>query len=182
MLSRNSGYIGGTCNSVVHVRAPLHRPDNPGRTIKTLRGAIPLKINARQPDPLVVPLAGATGKAFDKGDLHLVVHEIHSDPNNRQRQIELSVRQTRTVGLPSPDDAQGQDFDTRPDRHQQNIEVRDARGRVLPWIQTSVDLESSRITLTMTGLAGTEPSELRYYHLTESELNVPFRFDDVPMP
>jgi hypothetical protein len=182
MLSRTSGYLGGTCNSVVHVRSPLHRPDNPGRTIKTLRGAIPLKINARQPDPLIVPLAGATGKSFDKGDLHLVVHEIRSDPNNRQRQIELSVRQTRSVGLPTLDDATGQDFGARPDRHQQNIEVRDARGRVLPWIQTSVDLESARITLTMAGLAGTEPNELRYYQLAESTLNVPFQFADVPMP
>ena len=43
-------------------------------------------------------------------------------------------------------------------------------------------MESSRITLTMAGLAGAEPKELRYYRLTGTTVNVPFTFTDVPMP
>ena len=182
VLTRNAGYLGMTCSSVVHVRAPLNRPENPGRTIKILRGVIPLQITARQTDPLVIPLASAAGKSFDKGDLHVVVHEVRFDPNNRQRQIELTVRESRAEPLPAGDEAFAPNFGARLDPHQQNLEVVDARGQALPWFQTSVDMESSRITLTMAGLAGTEPKELRYYRLTGTTVSVPFTFTDVPMP
>ena len=182
VLTRNVDYLGGSCSSVVHVRAPLNRPENPGRTIKILRGSVPLRIMARQPDPLVVPLATAAGKAFDSSDLHVLVHEVRADPNTHQRQIELTVRVTRSGGLPASDEESVSDLGSRFDPHQQNIEIIDARGHVVPWFQTSIDMESSRITLTMSGLAGTEPKELRYYRLSETAVNVPFSFSDVPMP
>ncbi len=182
VLPRNVDYLGGSCSSVVHVRAPLNRPENPGRTIKILRGSVPLRITSRQPDPLVVTLAAATGKAFDSSDLHVQVHEVRFDPNTQQRQIELTVRATRSGGLPAADEESVTDLGSRFDPHQQNIEILDTRGHVVPWFQTSVDMESSRITLSMAGPASAEPKELRYYRLSESTVNVPFSFSDVPMP
>ena len=123
VVTRNAGYMGMTCSSVVHVRAPLNRPENPGRTIKILRGVIPLRITARQPDPLVIPLASAAGKSFDKGDLHVVVNEIRSDPNNRQRQIELTVRDSRSEAIPAGDEALGSEF-----RHSHGYATAESRG------------------------------------------------------
>jgi len=182
VLTRNADYLGGSCSSVVHVRTQLNRPENPGRTIKILRGSVPLRITARQPDPLVVPLATAAGKAFGSSDLHVLVHEVRADPNTHQQQIELTVRVTRSGGLPASDEESVSDLGSRFDPHQQNIEIIDTRGHVVPWFQTSIDMESSRITLTMSGRAGTEPKELRYYRLSETAVNVPFSFSDVPMP
>ncbi len=182
IMMRNAGYLGGTCSSVLHLRAPLTRPENPGRTIKVLRGSIPLRVVSRQPDPLVVPLANAAGKSFDKRDLHLAIHEVRSDPNRRQRQIELSVHEDHGDGIPGSDDTEPPMPGQRLDAHQQNIEVIDARGQALPWFQTSVDLQSSRLTLTLAGLAGAEPKELRYYRLTETTVEVPFAFTDLLMP
>jgi len=182
VLTGNADYLGGPCSSVVHVRAPLNRPENPGRTIKVLRGSVPLRITARQPDPLVVPLATATGKAFDSSDLHVLVHEVRFDPNTHQRQIELTVRVTRSGGLPAADDESVADLGSRFDPHLQNIEIIDTGGHVVPWFQTSIDMESSRITLSLAGPASAEPKELRYYRLSESAVNVPFSFSDVPMP
>ncbi len=182
VFSRNADSLGGSCSSVVHLRAPLNRPENPGRTIKLLRGSVPLRITARQPDPLVVPLATATGKAFDSSDLHVLVHEVRFDPNTQQRQIELTVRATRSGGLPAADDESAADLGSRFDPHQQNIEIIDTRGHVVPWFQTSIDMESSRITLSMAAPASAEPKELRYYRLSESTVNVPFTFSDVPRP
>ena len=182
VLTSNAGYFGGSCSSVVHARAALNRPENPGRTIKILRGSVPLRITARQPDPLVVPLSTATGKAFDSTDLHISVHEVRFDPNTRQRQIELTVRESRSGVLPAADDEPVAELGSRIDPHQQNIEIVDARGHIVPWIQTSVDMESSRITLSMAGPASTEPKELRYYRLSECAVNVPFTFSEVPMP
>jgi hypothetical protein len=182
VLTRNADYLGGSCTSVVHVGAPLNRPENPGQTIKILRGSVPLRITARQPDPLLVPLATAAGKAFESSDLRVLIHEVRVDPNTHQRQIELTVRETRSGGLPTSAEESVLDLGSRFDPHQQNIEIIDARGRVVPWVQTNIDMESSRITLTMAVPAGAEPKELRYYRLSETAVNVPFSFSDVPMP
>jgi hypothetical protein len=75
-----------------------------------------------------------------------------------------------------------QAFAQRLDPHQQNIEIVDAKGQPLPWVQTTVDMQSARITLTLAGLAGAEPKELRYYRLTETNIDLPFKFTDVLMP
>jgi hypothetical protein len=128
-----------------------------------------------------VPLAGAVGKSFDKGDLHVAVHEVRSDPNTQQRQIQLSLRESHANGR-APADEQGVQDGGRPDQYQQNLEVLDAHGQALPWYQTTIDVEASRITVTMAGRPGAEPSELRYYRMTETTLNVPFAFTDIPMP
>ena len=141
-----------------------------------------MRITARQPDPLVVLLATAAGKAFDSSDLHVQVHEVRADPNTHQWQIELTVRATRSGGLPVSEAEPVADLGSRFDPHQQNIEIIDAGGRVIPWIQTSRDMESSRITLTISGPPGGAPKELRCYRLSETEVNVPFSFSDVPMP
>ena len=52
----------------------------------------------------------------------------------------------------------------------------------MPLLQTNVDFQTSRITLTTAGLAGAEAKELRYYRLTETSVNVPFTFTDILMP
>jgi hypothetical protein len=173
---------GGTRSSVVHLRASLHRPENPGQTIKVLRGEVPLKVMARQPEPLVVPLASASGKSFEQGDLHVIVHEVRGDPNTRQRQIDLSVRLSQPECDTSPDDVAGAEAAWRFNSRQQSIEVVDSRGQVLPWHQSSTDMEGSRMTLTVTEPAGSESKELRYYRLSETTVSVPFAFTDLPMP
>jgi hypothetical protein len=182
IMGTSAGYLAATCSSVLHLRAPLNRPEAPGKKIEILRGTIPLRITSRQPDPLVIPLASAVGKSFEKGDLHLAIHEVRSDANHRQRQIELSIHEDRSDGLPGTDDTMPQAFAQRLDPHQQNIEIVDAKGQPLPWIQTSVDMQAARITLTLAGLAGAEPKELRYYRLTETNIDLPFKFADVLMP
>jgi hypothetical protein len=183
MPARDTTYLGGTCSSVLHLRASLDRPEHPGRSIKTLRGEVPLRVAARRPDPLIVPLAGAAGKTFQQGDLQLTVHQVRSDPDDRRRQIELSVRLGRHESSPPAEELSAQDPSSRLDPTQHNIEIVDSQDHVLSWFQTSVDAESSRITLTMTGPSrAAEPKELRYYRLSEAMVSVPFCFRDVPMP
>jgi hypothetical protein len=182
IMGTTAGYLAASCSPVLHLRAPLNRPEAPGKKIELLRGTIPLRITSRQPDPLVVPLASSAGKSFGKGDIQLAIHEVRSDANHRQRQIELSIHEDRSDGLPVTDDTLTQPFGQRVDPHQQNIEIIDTRGQALPWFQTSLDPQSSRITLTLAGLAGAEPKELRYYRLTETSVDVPFSFTDVLMP
>jgi hypothetical protein len=181
-LNPSAEYLASSCSSVVHVGVPLNHPDNPGRTIRILRGSIPLRITARQGNPLVVPLAAAGGRVFESNGQQLSVHEVRDDPDNRQRQIELTIRTSRTGRTAASDEDTVPDLGSRFEPHLQHIEIIDTQGHVIPWFETSSDMEASRVTLTMAGSAGVEPKEMRYYHLTETVVNVPFSFSEVPMP
>jgi hypothetical protein len=183
MLGRNSTFLMGTCSSVIHLHAPLSRPKNPGQSIKILRGEVPLRVSARRPDPLIVTLEGAGGKTFVQGDVRLTIHEVRMGASGRGRQIDLSVREGNAGGAPVTDDSSLHDPSSRQESHQQNIEILDAQNRPLPWFQTGLEMESSRLTLTLaSSAAAADPKELRYYRLTETIVDVPFTFADVPMP
>ena len=45
---------------------PLGLPDRPTEPLLKLRGALPVVISARKPDPLVIPLEDAVGKTFSQ--------------------------------------------------------------------------------------------------------------------
>lgn len=183
MLSRYSTLQTGPCTSVIHLNLPLSRPENPGRSIKTLRGVVPLRVSARRPEPLIVPLAGAGGKTFVQGDVRLTIHDVRVGLSSRGRQIDLSVQEGRTDGAPASDDFSLHDPSSRMESNQQNIEILDAQNHPLHWVQTTVEMESSRLTLSLaSSAAAAEPKELRYYRLTETMVDVPFTFADVPMP
>jgi hypothetical protein len=183
MLNRNSTFLTASCTSVIHLNIPLSRPESPGRSIKALRGEIPLRVSSRRPDPLVVPLAGAAGKTFVQRDLRLTIHDLRTGASSRGRQIDISVREERLDSAPATADPALRDPGSRLDSYQQNIEILDAQNRPLTWFQTGLEMESSRLTLSLASPAATaEPHELRYYRLTETMVDVPFTFSDVPMP
>jgi hypothetical protein len=181
-LTPAAGYLGSSCRSSLNLQAPLRRPDNPGTTISVLRGTVPLRVVARRPNPLIVPLASAAGRTFEHGDLHVAVHEVRSEPNTRHRQIELTVRVDRPDAQPGGDAVSSVDAGARVDALEHHLEVIDDRGEPLPWVQTTVDVEASRVTLTIAGPAGGEPREVRCYGLAETTVTVPFTFRDIPMP
>ena len=58
MLSRNSTFLTGPCTSVIHLHVPLSRPENPGRSIKTLRGEVPAPSVGAPPRPADRPARG----------------------------------------------------------------------------------------------------------------------------
>jgi hypothetical protein len=147
-----------------------------------LRGQVPLRVSARRPDPLIVPLAGAGGKTFVQGDVQLTIHDVRIGGNSRGRQIELSVREGHSDGATATDDFSLHEPGSRLESHQQNLEILDAQNHPLTWFQTSLEMESSRLTLTLASSAAAEPKELRYYRLTETMVDVPFAFTDIPMP
>ena len=71
----------------------------------------------------------------------------------------------------------------RHDLQQQQLEIADARGRLVSWFATGVDSESARLTLTLpTAPAAGSLKELRYYNLTRATIDLPFEFADIPMP
>jgi hypothetical protein len=55
-------YEGFGQRAVLPLTIPLRHPARPGRTLRTLRGRVPVVVSTRMPDPLVIPLAGASGR------------------------------------------------------------------------------------------------------------------------
>jgi hypothetical protein len=187
MTQRFSGYFGLTTGSALQLQASLRRPEQPGRSIRKLRGVLPLMVATRKPDPLVVPLQGAAGKTFHNDEVSLSIVDIRVAPATNQMSIEVVVRPTSTpaTGL-SPDGANGQELMIqRPDlrQQQQQIEVVDSQGRLITWYHSSIfDAEGSRMTLTLTPHdPRSAPAELRYHGLARAATEVSFEFSDIPM-
>lgn len=180
--ARTQVAMPGASTPLLHLRAPLHRPDTAGSTIRSLKGQVPVTVMARRPDPLTVPLAGSAGKSFGQGEVRLTVHEMRSDPNRRQRQLELSVQvggpeDTAPAGTPTAD------ADSIARITPQNLEIIGTSGHTIPWFQSRINAEPTKVTLTLLGgLRADEPRELRYYRISESSVDVPFAFTDLPMP
>jgi hypothetical protein len=184
VTQRFSGYSGLTTGSALQLQAPLRRPEQPGQSIRKLRGSLAIMVATRKPDPLVVPLQGTAGKSFQNGDVNLTILDVRINPANNQTSIDLAVR---SGANPSPaftaPGENGPDFMIhRPDLHQQQIEVVDSQGRVIPWYHSSFDSEGARMTLTLTPHDQAAPTELHYYGLARATTEVGFEFSDIPMP
>ena len=77
---------------------PLKRPEQPGQSIRTLRGLLPILVATRKPDPLVIPLQGAAGKSFDNDEVDLKVVDIRVNPATNQTSIDVMVAPVRGGG------------------------------------------------------------------------------------
>jgi hypothetical protein len=184
MVNRFAGYFGGMNSSVLQLQAPLQRPPAVGESIKKLRGAIPVTVSSRRPDPLVVPLPQGAGKRFENPDVELTLHDIRTAPNTHQTFIEISLKPKERGASADRGDADALiDVAYRPDTQRLQLEIIDSRGHLVPWIPSLVNSETAHLTLTVTNLPTTASlKELRYHTLTRATLSIPFEFADIPMP
>lgn len=176
MTQRTSGYFGLTTGSTLHIQARLRHPNQPGRAIKRLRGVVPVTVSTRKPDPLTVMLSGATGKTFHHEGTLLTVQDLRTNPNTNQITLDVSIKSASGAEpvLPGPGIVNRAET-------QQQIEVVDAQGKIIPWYH-STDAEGSRMTLTLTPHDQGPPAELRYYSMVRASTEVSFDFEDVPLP
>ncbi len=183
-MTRQSAYFGLSAGPIVQMQAHLKRPELPGTTIRKLRGTVPLVVATRKADPLVVPLNGALGKTFRNDQVSLTIQKIHPNPNANQMMIDLGIRPQAGMGAATHAGARGGDFSLRrQELHQQQIEVLDAKGQIIPCFPTSIDTEGARVVLTVAPQDEVAvPTELRYYSLARAATEVNFEFADVMMP
>lgn len=175
-VQRSAGYFG-FANSFIQGQALLARPIAPGSTIRVLRGVIPVSVSTRKPSPLSVPLRESKGKTLQNDDASVVIHDVRQLPNTRQTSIDVTIRPLKDA---SPVPANEVMYN-RPDTHQQQVEVVDSQGRVVPWYPSMIDGESGRMTITLTSPEQVA-TELRYYSLARATTDVKFEFNDLPLP
>lgn len=181
-VQRHSAYFGLTAGPTLHLQAPLRRPEQPGQEIKRLRGVVPVVVATRKGDPLVIPMNGSTGKSFHNDEATLEVQEVRVNPNTNQTSIQISVRPHRSsAGEADLLAAMPTVMIRRNETQQQQIEVRDAQGKPIPWYLSN-DAEGSRMTLTLTSHDQGAPAEIRYYAMVRAATDVSFEFTEVPLP
>jgi hypothetical protein len=180
------------------VAEPLPGPDRPGRTLKKLRGIMPVLLAMREPDPLVVPLNPKGGGAEARDDrVAISVGKCQFGGPRGFPMAELDLT-LRTIGPGT--------FHARILPYQ--IDVLDADGTrfhlVGAQITTGRAIDArgphgpaeARVTLNMMSKArpkppqdggrpsfeGKEPVRLRFYHVFQATTEVAFSFEDLPLP
>ena len=182
-LQRHSGYFGLTAGPNLHLQAPLRRPEQPGQEIERLRGVLPVVVATRKGNPLVVPLSGTSGKSFRNEEATVEVQEVRLNPKTNQTSIQIAVRTNRSSGgeadlLAAMPTAMAR----RPETSQQQIEVLDGQGRLIPWYLSN-DAEGVADDLDPhAARARGRRRVLRYYSMVRAATEVSFEFTDVPLP
>jgi hypothetical protein len=195
-------------NSGFELSATLRLPDQAGRSIRRLRGSIPVVIVAYSSRPIVIPLEGAAGKSVRNDEVTVSVLEVAKD-DNRGVTVEVEIVSNRPAGRgPDPGNRSGPpDFVTfRTGRVEllNRLEFVDAHGRelALSWNQgrgRDMMTDQRRVRLTPTILYEDAPPdpggpfrpriakkpvpvELRYYGFMQTLTDLRFDFHDIPLP
>ncbi len=188
------------------ISASLRLPDQAGRSIRRLRGSVPVVIVAYASDPIAIPLEGAVGKTVRNDEVTVTVLEVNKN-DNAGVTVEVEVAPNRPAGRePNPWNPSGPpDFVTfRTGQLGNRLELLDAQGRelALSWTQghgPDMMTINRRVRLTPTitygeptrGAAGNVhpralnkpvPVELRYYGFVQTLSTVRFDFHDIPLP
>ncbi len=179
-------FFAANSGASVQYLLALRHPSEPGQRIVRLRGVLPLLLASRKPDPMEVPLAEAIGRSFVGDDLAVVIHGLHSDPNDPQWTLELTVRpptsQESASRHPRPT---ARSLALSPDFLEHQVEVLDRGGK--PFVIFPLEMrplgDAYHLTLLLAPADGaTAPAKLRIYGLTRTTINLAFEFIDVPMP
>jgi len=163
------------------VRVPLKRVEGGGgRSVKTLRGVIPLEVGALKPEPaVVIRLGDAGGKVFRGGGAVFTVETDRTEPDGR-RKLALSCRLSGDMD-PAVREARLAALRTY------QIRVVDARGAPASFASTGSGGDGrGALSFTYEYVPGQQPSEppaeFRYYDLDRTAWQVPFEFRDIPLP
>ena len=179
------GYNGG--NSMLQLGGQLTYPEHLGKTIKTLRGTVPIAVSSRKLDPVVIPLAEAEGKTYRVGESSIVVHKANKpNPNPGQQGLFIDL----TLRTSSPRQNVGNNnmgFQQQGVNPQSQIEIVDAQGHAINWyVQTSSgppsDWRVGLCVMPQPGVNKPQPAELRFFELVHGETEAAFEFHDILLP
>lgn len=190
---RFAGYYGITQTtgaSSLQTQIHLRYPQQAGKTIKRLRGSVPVVVAARKDDPLVIPLGEAKGKMYQSEDFQVVVHEVRMAAEQGRPTIDLTLRPGPSAEAANAGGRFGAELmafrNSSVSLSQNQVEIVDAQGK--PYAQwypsstTRVDTDEVRMTLTLmpSDQVGA-PAQLRVYNQFRAEADAHFEFHDVPI-
>jgi hypothetical protein len=189
-VQRVSGYYGAFSAGAasLQMQVDLRHPGQAGRTVKRLKGVIPLTVASRKENPLLIELAQAKGKSFQSEEMSITIHDVRTEADQPRTLIELSLRHLTPSDPAQPGARLGVDLMAfrSPQSSQSQIEILDAQGRAYPqWYPSSTRVDSEEMRMTLMLLPNEQlgpPSQLRFYDLARATTEAAFEFHDIPMP
>jgi hypothetical protein len=175
--------------SLLHWHVPLGLPDPPVPSPLKLRGTLPVVISSREPGPLDIPLAGASGKTFHRDACAVRVENIARGGQSTVLSLVLGDGDGDGESEGQPGRGRGrssegpQEDDVR-DSLRHRLAFEDAEGHPLHWLpprgpQGGASREF-RVQVFVAGPA--PPARLRVYRLRRLATEIRFECDDVPPP
>jgi hypothetical protein len=162
----------------------LKTPDPSSRSIRRLKGTVPIVMWGRRARALMVPLGGSEGRTFKGAGVSLKIVKLKTDGPAPSVELEL-----RADPPAPPEDPRYPLFDTYPglvvQRYDEQFEVLDAAGTRLPFDGRSSEFDPAvtRATIHLKpGHRGGPPDRLRFHGLVRIETEVGFEFADIPLP
>jgi hypothetical protein len=146
-----------------------------GRRIKSLKGTIPVTLIALQRPKIVVEKLGEVkNQTFKSGLTTLVLEDVTK--NGNQVTLKLNVTEALPRGV-------GQDYSWL-NTVMQRLEVLDDKGVKMQSFSSSWGMNGNSVqgTFTYGGAGGGTPSRLIYYDWITLSHDVPFTFQDLPLP
>lgn len=168
--NRNQYYQHGYRSYMHQIQGQL-KPSATARRVKTLKGTIPVTVVA-QTKPLITidKLSDAKGKTFKGGNTVIRIDELTNERG--QAGVKMSVTET-TAG-------NGQDY-TWMNSIQQRIEVYDEKGNKLQHYGGSWGMNGNNNINGTFNFSGV-PAKLIYFDWITLNYQVPFSFEDLPLP
>lgn len=161
---------------------PLRHPGGgPGGAIRRLRGTVRVAVAARKPGPVTVSLDGATGRTFAGDELTLTVRRLEPTEDGMATALELGLR-------PHPGSSRRpEDLAASPASAllEQQVEIVDRNGQDVFAMLTRSEVADGELRLGLTLLPGEGvglPHRLTFHSLARTTAEVPFAFEDVPLP
>jgi hypothetical protein len=200
-------YAGAPLAASAVFQVNLDPPADDATSLRRLRGAVPVTLTARRPDPHVFALKdrAAVGRSVQAGDSTVVLEDVSLDPD-KDVSVTVSLTTSRKASVRRP----GPTAAVSPDQPMQHFELVDAAGQRLAFFaassSTSIgpDGQTHRLRLSVQpvsdpaaappangqrlfggrGLMTRRPlaAELRYYEFMTETAEVPFDLRDVPLP
>jgi hypothetical protein len=182
-IRRSSGYFGLSPASNLAFRLDLDYPEPEVAQLRLIRGVVPVRVETRKPNPLVIPLSSRPGQVFRRGEAELTLIETLPASPTQPTTIRVAIRQVGALAEPV-DSAVLRPPGPRGDSILHRVEVLDAKGAVLPWFPSVTRQAEAETQVTMTvgrTASGSEPAALRFYETIQTKTEVGFEFRDVPI-
>jgi hypothetical protein len=171
-------YNGYRCYSQ-QFQANLAWPAKESRTVKVLKGEVPVTLLVDQrPGIVVEKVLAAKGKQLKQGDIDLDIEDVTEGPG-KVYQIRMTLRNNGK-------DNTG-DFSWHNSLYQR-LEVHDAKGnkyqsRGFNWLNTTPNSVNGTFMFGEPGAGAVgPPAKLVYYTWETMQHQVPFEFRDLPLP
>lgn len=188
-------------------QVPLEPVKAAGRTIQRLKGVAPVAVAARRSNPLVVPLAGSTGKPFRSAEAIVTIRSVAKVKSNPRVTVEPVDPETKRIKRrPANPEVTGVELTIRPiDRtgspglelSEEQFEIVDSEGKVWtpsPWWLSNADpkrqggethVRLHPVDENLSPLPWPQDLarvRLRYYDMTTVQVKVPFEFTGIALP